>query len=199
MAPEAPAPDDDYVCEILRMEKPLRAFLHRYAPQPADLEDLLQETYSHLFCLSQERRLAVRNIQAFVIASARNVAMDWMRRRQVVSLESMEELGSMPIIDDSARLDEIVHTHQQLMKVAEGIGQLPDRCRQAFTLRRIYGLSQKEIARKFNISEGAVEQLIIRGMRRCAQLMDVSAETPPAPSRSRRWLGQWRRKPGDKK
>src|SRR4029453_18151760 len=123
-----PRSDDDYMREILRMEKPLRAILPRFAPQPADLEDLLQETYSHLFSLPLERRAAVRNVQAFVITTARNVARDWIR-------------------------------HQQLMRIAGGIAQLPERAREVFTLRRVYGLSQKEIAAKLEISEGAVEQL----------------------------------------
>src|SRR4029453_2668573 len=115
-----PRSDDDYMREILRMEKPLRAILPRFAPQPADLEDLLQETYSHLFSLPLERRAAVRNVQAFVITTARNVARDWIRHRQVVAIETVEDMGSLPFTDDSAGLEEIVHTHQQLMRIAGG-------------------------------------------------------------------------------
>jgi RNA polymerase sigma factor (sigma-70 family) len=193
-----PREEDDYVDEILRLEKPLRAFLHRFAPQSADLDDLLQETYSHLFRLSPERRRAVQNLHAFVIASARNVAMDWIRHRQVVSIESLDDLGSLPLIDAAAELDEIVHTHQQLTRIAEGIGRLPERCRQVFTLRRIYGLSQKEIARKFGISEGAVEQLLIRSMRRCAELLGPPPEDDARTRKGKpaRWIGRLRGKLG---
>ena len=35
--------------------------------------------------------------------------------------------------------------------------QLPARCRQVFTLRKVYGLSQKEIAAELKISENTVE------------------------------------------
>lgn len=89
--------EDDYVCEILRMEKPLRAILHRYAPQPADLDDLLQETYSRLFSLPSQRRQAINNLQAFAIVTARNVAMDWLRRRQVVSIETVEDMSTLVV------------------------------------------------------------------------------------------------------
>ena len=186
--------DDAYVCEILRLERPLRALLHRFAPQPADLEDLLQETYSRLFRMSAEQRAAVRNIQVFALTSARNVALDWIRHRQVVPIDLVEDLGELGLVDDTAGLEEIVHTHQQLVRIAEGIGQLPERCREVFTLRRVYGLSQKEIANRLGISVGAVEQLLIRGMRRCAEYMEASpVSTQPKSARKKTdWIGRLR-------
>ena len=149
-----PRSEDDYICEILRTEKVLRAVLHRFAPQPADLEDLLQETYTHLFSLSPDRRRGIRNVEAFVVATARNVATDWIRHRQVVSIETVEDMSTLPIASDAAGLEEIVHTHQQLLSIASGIAKLPERCRGVFTMRRVYGLTQKEIAAKLQISEG---------------------------------------------
>lgn len=186
--------NDEYVCEILRLERPLRALLYRFAPQPADLEDLLQETYSRLFRMSAEQRAAVKNIQVFALTTARNVALDWIRRRQVVPIDLVEDLGELGLADDTAGLEEIVHTHQQLVRIAEGIGRLPDRCREVFTLRRVYGHSQKEIANRLGISVGAVEQLLIRGMRRCAEYMAESAPVAqPVVARKRTsWIGKLR-------
>lgn len=185
--------EDEYVDEILKLERPLRAFLHRYAPQPTDLDDLLQETYAHLFRLSPQRRLAVQNIRAFVLASARNVATDYIRHRQVVSIESLDDPNAVPHIEDASQLEEIVHVHQQLSRLADEIARMPERCRRAFTLRRIYGMSQKEIARKLNISEGAVEQLLIRAMRHCAQFMQTDPQQASLPgNKPRRWLGRLR-------
>ena len=186
--------DDEYVCEILRLERPLRALLHRFAPQPADLEDLLQETYSRLFRMTAEQRSAVKNIQVFALTSARNVALDWIRHRQVVPIDLVEDLGELGLADDTAGLEEIVHTHQQLVRIAEGIGRLPDRCREVFTLRRVYGLSQKEIANRLGISVGAVEQLLIRGMRRCAEYMTESAPVAQRVVSHKRtnWIGRLR-------
>jgi RNA polymerase sigma-70 factor (ECF subfamily) len=187
-----PRTHDEYVCEILRLEKVLRAYLHRFAPQQADLDDLLQETYSHLFGLSAERRGEVRNIQAFAIASARNVALSWLRQRQVVLIDSVEELEAMPAASDPAGLEDIVHIHQQLVRLAEGIARLPTRCRQIFTLRRVYGWSQKEIANELNIAEGTVEQQLIKGMRYCVQWLDDSAGTSDR-KRDVGWLTRWRK------
>lgn len=190
--------EDDYECEILRMEKALRAALHRFAPHPADLEDLLQETYSHLFRLPAEQRRAIRNLQAFALTSARNVAMDWLRRKRVVPIDSVEDVASLSLIDEAADLEAIVHGHQQLLRLAHSVSQLSERSRAAFTLRHVYGLSQKEIAQRLKISEGAVEQLLVRGLRRCSELMDAhpdaAATAPRAPRGGlmARWRGLMR-------
>src|SRR5688572_14907638 len=134
-------PDDQYVREILRLESLLRAYLHRFAPKPADLEDLLQDTYSKLLSLPAAQRTDIRNIQAFALTAARNVAVDWVRHRQVVLIDLVEDLDALPVMENAAGLDEIVNTHQQLVRVAEAVATLPERCREVFTLRRVYGWS----------------------------------------------------------
>jgi len=55
--------------------------------------------------------------------------------------------------------------------LAKAIQSLPDRCRQVFTLRKVYGCSQKEIALRLNISENTVEQHLTKAARRCAQAL----------------------------
>jgi RNA polymerase sigma-70 factor (ECF subfamily) len=145
---------DDYLSEALLLEQPLRAILNCFAPHPADLEDLLHETYSRLFSLAPERRTEIRNVQAFAITTARNIALDWIRRRLVVSIETADDFAHLPAADDIAGLEEIVHTHQQHLCIAAGIAQLSDKCREVFTLSRIYGLTQGEIAERLGITEG---------------------------------------------
>ena len=51
------------------------------------------------------------------------------------------------------------------------IQTLPDRCRQILTLRKIYGLPQKEIARQLGIAEHTVEAQVGAGVRRCAEYL----------------------------
>src|SRR5687767_10883395 len=132
---------DPYAREVLQLEKFLRAYLYRFAPNAADIEDLLQETYAHLFRLTPAQRAGIANIQGFAVRSARNVAMDWLRHRKVIAMESIEELSDLPVIEDEQRLVEITYTHQQLMRIGRQIANLPERCRHIFTLRRVYGLT----------------------------------------------------------
>ena len=50
-------------------------------------------------------------------------------------------------------------------ELARLVDKLPDRCRITYQLKREYGLSQKEIARRMDISEAAVEQNISRALK----------------------------------
>ena len=50
------------------------------------------------------------------------------------------------VLDESEQIDEIVNGHQELALLVRAVQELPDRCRQVFTLRKVYGYSQKEIA-----------------------------------------------------
>jgi RNA polymerase sigma-70 factor (ECF subfamily) len=76
--------------------------------------------------------------------------------------------------------------------LVEAIQGLPDRCRQVFTLRKVYGYSQKEIALRMNISENTVEQHLTKAARRCAQALfdqPVSERRPTLFGRFRKRKG----------
>ena len=50
-------------------------------------------------------------------------------------------------------------------QLADLIAGMPEQARQAFVLRRIHALPQREIARRMGISENTVEKHIARGIR----------------------------------
>ena len=109
--------------------------------------------------------------QRFALTVARNVAFDWLRHRQVVPIELVADLEALEVLDEGEQIEEIVNSHQELAMLVKAIQGLPDRCRQVFTLRKVYGYSQKEIALRLSISENTVEQHLTKAARRCAQAL----------------------------
>lgn len=164
-------PEDRYLKEALDYERVLRAYLSRYAPNPADVDELLQETYARLLSMAAENSSRIRSVRAFVLTIGRNVALDWLRHQKVVAVELMADIAALNVLDERAMVDEIVSAREELETLAEVVAGLPPRCRQAFTLRRVYGFSQKEIAARLRISENTVEQLLARAIRRCAEAL----------------------------
>lgn len=55
----------------------------------------------------------------------------------------------------------------------EALEQLPPRCRRVIMLRRVHGLSQREVARCMGIKKESVESQIVKGMR---LLSDIIAD-----------------------
>lgn len=182
---------EDYLVEALESEGLLRAYLFRFVRNPADVDELLQETYARILVAGQ-RAGTVRSVRAWALTIARNVALDWLRHRDVVPMELVADLASLNVLDETARVEEIVNSHQELKLLSDVVAELPRRCRQAFTLRRVYGLTQKEIAARLGISEKTVEQLLARAVRRCADALyarEVAADRPQSlSSRLRRRL-----------
>lgn len=174
---------DRYLLEALESEGILRAYLYRFVRNPADVDELLQETYARLLCANSAGE--VHSVRALALTIARNVAVDWLRHRDVVPMELVSDLAALDVLDEKARVDEIVNAHQELELLSTVMADLPKRVRQAFTLRRVYGLSQKEIAGRMGISEGFVEQLLVRAVRRCADALfarEVDADRPESMS-----------------
>jgi RNA polymerase sigma factor (sigma-70 family) len=183
--------EDRYLVASLEFEGVLRACLHRYARNAADVDELLQETYTHLLTAgAAKNREEIRSIRAFALTVARNVALSWLRHRQVVPIELVADLEQLELLDERSQVDEIVNSHQELALLAAAVAQLPARCRQVFTLRKVYGLSQKEIATALKISENTVEQHLAKGVRLCS----AALATSPVAERRSPWFERARRR-----
>ena len=167
--------EDRYLVASLEFEGVLRACLYRYARNVADVDELLQETYEHLLAAgAAPEREEVRSIRAFALTVARNVALSWLRHRQVVPIELVADLEALETLDDRDQVEEIVNSHQELALLTQAVARLPERCRQVFTLRKVYGFSQKEIAASLSISENTVEQHLAKGVRLCTAALGGS-------------------------
>ena len=183
--------EDRYLVASLEFEGVLRACLHRYTRNAADVDELLQETWAHLLAAgAAQNREEIRSIRAFALTVARNVALSWLRHKQVVPIELVADLEQLELLDERCQVEEIVNTHQELALLSQAVERLPTRCRQVFTLRKVYGLSQKEIAAELNISENTVEQHLAKGMRLCS----AALATSPIAERRSAWVERARRR-----
>ena len=95
------------------------------------------------------------------------------------TLQVMHELGLLDgfLARPHQNVDRIgVQIGSDVFQVAD-FSALPTRCRQVFTLRKVYGYSQKQIAERLQISENTVEQHLTKAARRCAQVLFESPRT----------------------
>lgn len=151
--------------EVRPHEPALRAYLRQHFPSLSDIDDLVQETYARLV----RARLAgkVAETRPYLFATARNAACDIFRRRQVVSISSLAEIERLPVVDDRPATGEALARAQEIEILRDAIAALPSRCRQVFTLCKLYGLSHREVAAQLGISEHTVNAQIAIGVVRC--------------------------------
>lgn len=147
----------------------LRAWLRGKFPALADPDDLVQEALTRVWRERQVR--AVPAPKALLFTTARNLAYDQLRRRRIVGIDSIAEMAGLSVLEEGPTAADTTARNQELELLTQAIQSLPDRCRQVLTLRKIYGLSQKEIAAQLGIAEHTVEAQVANGMRRCAEFL----------------------------
>jgi RNA polymerase sigma factor (sigma-70 family) len=166
MPPTTPELARWFAEEVQPHEASLRAYLRVSAPTPSDVDDLVQESFIRLLRMHEGN--SVRCPKALLFAIARNAIRDTYRRARTDREIPLTESNVHDILDQAADVIDLVNRRQEQVLLAEALKDLPERCREIIILRKIHGLSQKEIAGKLNISINTVESAISRGLRRCA-------------------------------
>lgn len=154
---------------ILPHEPALRGWLsRRRTPATFDIDDIVQESYALL--AERERIDDILNPRAYLFQVAHSLVIRNIRRARIVSILAVEDLGHLDLPDHAATPEQSAIAHDDLRQLAEVIATMPGQTREAFVLRRVRGLSQREIAAQMGLSENTVEKHIVRGIR---------------------WLGDW--------
>lgn len=158
------SPDRWFSEEVQPHASALRAYLLARYPTLPDVDDVVQDCIVRVL---RARELgAVHTPRAFLFATARNLALDRLRRLRVVAFQHLEDEAAP---SDSTNVVEEVSRQQELDMLREAIQALPERCRQVFTLRTAYGLSQREVAARLDISENTVEKQMAKAVERCTE------------------------------
>jgi RNA polymerase sigma factor (sigma-70 family) len=166
--------------QVLPHERDLRAWLRRAGAGEADIDDIVQEAYCRLAALKAIDHIA--NGRAYFFQTARNIAAERVRRARVIRIDYATEIDALNILDSEPSPERVVDSRQELRKVRSLIEGLPERCREIFKLRRIHGLSQREVADLLKVSENVVEAQAARGLRLILAALAGEADADPTPS-----------------
>jgi RNA polymerase sigma-70 factor (ECF subfamily) len=151
----------------------LERFLQRKLESSADAAELAQEAYLRLYRLEHPEQLD--NARAFLFQVAANLAVDQLRRRSLhyrfLRNEQAQQSGGEPadINGSSASPEEILDAREKLARIYQAVERLPERCRQAFLLHRVSGLSYSDIARELGVSVSSVEKYILQALKHCRE------------------------------
>jgi RNA polymerase sigma-70 factor (ECF subfamily) len=168
------AVEDWFVREVLPLEAMLMHFLHQNWRNKADLEDFRQEIYARLL-EAAETQIPERT-KPFVFAAARNLLINRVRREHIIPIDAVADMESFGLAADEPGPDRSVIARDTLRKLNLALDRLPPRAREAVVLRRIEGMSRREIAERMGITERTVAEHIAHGMRVLANTL--FGETP---------------------
>jgi len=147
----------------------LRAWLRSRFPSEGDIDDIIHDADIRL--LRARTTSEVLSPKAFLFTTARNLARDRFRHRCVARTEPLVENEALSVLEEGEGIPETIARHQELEMLTQAIQSLPARCRQIFTLRKVDGLSQGQIARQMGISECTVSAQLTIGVHKCTEFM----------------------------
>lgn len=189
-----------FMHHVLPHEAALRGWLsRRWTSAAFDIDDIVQESYALL--AERERVDDILNPRAYLFQVAHSLVVRNIRRARIVPIHAVEDLGLVDFADDAATPEQSAIAHDDLRRLAEVIASMPGQTREAFVLRRVRGLSQREIAARMGLSENTVEKHIVRGIRWLGDWF-AGGGNPPAKTSSqlerekRRANGRARNQPG---
>lgn len=155
--------DEWFETEILPHEGFLVRYLGRTWANPADVPDLRQEVYIRVY--ESASHGIPTHPRAFLIATARNLIVDRLRRERIVSIDFTQDLEVLNRLVDEISPEERLSARQELRSLADALDRLSEDCRAVVWLRRVEGLSQREVALRLGMREGTVASHLCRGLQ----------------------------------
>ena len=150
---------------ILPLEDQARRWLSRHVRSlsQADADDLIQEAYSRIWGADLG---TIQNARAYFYATLRNLLVEHARHAHIVPMERMGEIDELRISSTEFEPERRVAARQELQRLWRLLAALPTQCRRTFELRRLKGLSQREVAAEMGISERTVEKHLAKALGR---------------------------------
>jgi len=129
----------------------------------AEAEDVAQEAMLRLWKIAPDWRQGEAKVSTWLYRVTSNLCTDRLRKRRTVDIDSISE----PADEAPGAVAGLIQADRaRALKTA--MSGLPERQRQAVSLRHLEGLANPEIAQVLEISVEAVESLIARGKRALA-------------------------------
>lgn len=159
------------------MRKSLMRFVARYLKKaPHDAEDIIQEVF--VKAIEAQNKREIRFPRAYLYKAAKNLALKKLEKSEYRLTDALGDLLSETLVSQVPSMDQQLEYREKFAVFCRAVGKLPERRRRAFVLRRVYGLSQKEIADEMNISLKTVEAHLTKAIIQCSDYMDKLEAAP---------------------
>ena len=175
------APDVDawFEREVLPLEAALMQYLQHNWRNKSDITDLRQDIYVRVY--ESALKGFPESPKAFVFAIARNLLIRRMRREQVVPFEAVSDFEALGTAIDAPGPENALIARDELRRLQTALDRLPPRCREAFVMQQIDGLTHREIATRMGINERTVQTHLRDAGRALADILygDIQMQRSP--------------------
>ena len=175
--------------EILPLEPQLLAYARKFCRDgQAEPEDLVHDAFARAIAYKAWRE--VLNPGAFAARIVRNVALDALRRRKILTITAVADFEQLSLVDEIPTQEDVAIGRDELRQLRDAIQELPPQCRSVFTLRKVYNLSPRQIAEKLGLSVSTVEKHLVKGLRYCSDRLGRGDGRTSKVDEGRSWVAK---------
>lgn len=163
-----PGEENPVVGAFIKCRDALVRSIMKMSVKPEDVDDILQETFYRTYSANERKK--IKSPQDYLFVVSRNLVFRGLtaRSREITA-----------VIDDAifditeSSLDTELHEQLKFRALNEALMTLPRKNQQAILLRKVYGFSSREIAKKMGVSKSSVDKYIASGIKKCEQILDA--------------------------
>jgi len=148
----------------------LRRFISRFVQRPQDIDDVAQEAFMRAYRAEKDK--PIEQPKSFLFRIAHNVAITELTKKSHQIIDYIADIDESAVVwledsaEEQAMAEELIGIH------CEAVAHLPPQCRRVFLMRKVHGMSHKEISVELNISISTVEKHMSKGVRACANFIE---------------------------
>ena len=166
----------------------LKRFISRFLPNSHDIEDVSQETFLRAF--TTEKTRVIEQPKSFLFRIAKHIALTQLTQKSRQITDYLEDFDDSEVLLVEETVEDELMARETLGIHCEAVAGLPPQCRRVYLMRKVYGMSHKEIAARLGIAVSTVEKHLIKGVEICDRYVqertnNISTSGRAAPQRKK--------------
>jgi len=137
-------------------------FARNYVIDKQIAENVVQDVFVKVWN-NRENLDRTKMIKSYLFTAVKNDSLKHLRH---LSIENKETEANQPYTNNDERPDKKLDEKETALKLEQAINELPEKCREIFTMNRFDNLKYSEIADILNISIKTVETQMGRALKK---------------------------------
>lgn len=146
---------------ILPHERAMLAMARKMLGNGERAKDQVQDAMVEI--ISDESWQTIVNPRVYVMRKVYLRCIDTIRQLRVVPLKPMDNFESLFYADFNPDQLDAMCAKEDLQRVLEALDQLPPQCRLVLIMRRVEGMTTREISQRLKITESTVRNHVAKG------------------------------------
>lgn len=134
-----------------------------------DIDDIVQETFVRSY--EADLKQKIKYPRSYMLKTAKNLALNHQAKWDNKFKDSLEDFAEPPVQLKTENFEDDFESKERFLFFCKATDQLSGVVKKCFILKKVYGLSQKEIAEYLELSESTVEKHVAKGLLKSVQYM----------------------------